>query len=71
MRDRARRRVLDALPSVERAVLVEEPFASVQQDGHDDHVQLVEQAGARVLPDGRHPAAQADVPTAGRFLARG
>ncbi len=42
-----------------------ERFAPPQQDGHHDHVQVVDQVGGEELADGGRPAADPDVQVAG------
>ena len=75
MRDRRRHDELDALVAVGDALeVVEEALATAEEDRHDRDVQLVDEAGAQVLLDGRRAAAEPDVVAAGRvdrLLERG
>ena len=55
---------LDALVADSAAVeVVEEALTAAEQYWHDRDVHLVDQAGAEVLLDGCHPAAESDVLT--------
>ncbi len=56
----------DALVAFGIAVeMVEQPFAAVEQDGHDHQVQVVDQAGAEVLLNGGDTTAESDVLSVG------
>ena len=69
------RDVLDAFIA-QRAEIdtVQQMFPGPEQDGRDRQVQLVDQGGAQILPNGGHAAAQPDVAAARRvprLLQRG
>ena len=65
MRDCGRGGELDAAPPVP-PVAVEQPLAAAQEHRHHDDVQLVDQTGSRVLPDGRGAASEPHVEAGGR-----
>jgi hypothetical protein len=55
------------VPVLHAVEALEDPFALSEQDGHEDEVKLVDEAGLQVLPDRGGPAADADVlPLGGR-----
>jgi hypothetical protein len=48
-----------------RAEIIEESFAATQQDGHHHQMQLIDERGTKVLPDGGRSTSEKDIVVTG------